>query len=108
MSSSLWKMYMLTFIKGVDLNQPVHLHSSLLTYEPNYEEKRISLSMPRRLVQTDIFFASCGFTVSGIITLYLYPLRRNVSTRINMCGLRMLIWIDTLRSVHNVGFSWNG
>ena len=49
-------------------------------------------------------FASCGFSVSGIITLYLYPLRRNVSARISLRGLRRLIWVDTLRGGHNVGF----
>ena len=32
------------------------------------------------------------------------PLRRNVSARISLLGLRMLIWIDTLRRVHNVGY----
>ena len=32
------------------------------------------------------------------------PLRRNVSTRISLCGIRRVIWIDTLRSVHNVRF----
>ena len=31
------------------------------------------------------------------------PLRRNVSARISLRGLRMLIWIDTLRRDHTVG-----
>ena len=50
-------------------------------------------------------FASCVFSVSGIITLYLYtsiPLRRNVLARI--CGLCRLILVDILRRVHDVGF----
>ena len=33
---------------------------------------QISLSMPRRLIRIDTF-ASCVFSVSGLITLYLYP-----------------------------------
>ena len=31
-------------------------------------------------------------------------LRRNVSARISLRGLRRLIWVDTLRRGHNVGF----
>ena len=31
-------------------------------------------------------------------------LRRNVSTRISLCRLRRLIWVDTLRRVHTAGF----
>ena len=30
--------------------------------------------------------------------------RRNVSARISLRGLRTLIWVDTLRRCHNVGF----
>ena len=33
---------------------------------------RISLGMPRRLIQADTFL-SCELSVSGSITLYLYP-----------------------------------
>ena len=33
------------------------------------------------------------------------PLRRNVSALYSLCGLRRLIWVDTLRRDHNVGFS---
>ena len=32
------------------------------------------------------------------------PLRRYVSARISLRGLRTLIWFDTLRRGHNVGF----
>ena len=32
------------------------------------------------------------------------PLGRNVLTRISLHGLYRLIWIDTLRRIHNVGF----
>ena len=32
------------------------------------------------------------------------PLRRNVSTRISLRGLRRVIWVDRLRRVNNVGF----
>ena len=32
------------------------------------------------------------------------PLRRNVSARISLRGLRRLIWVDALRIGHNVGF----
>ena len=31
-------------------------------------------------------------------------LRRNMSARISLRGLRRLIWVDTLRRSHNVGF----
>ena len=33
------------------------------------------------------------------------PLRRNVSARTSLCGLRRLICVDTLRRGHNLGFS---
>ena len=37
--------------------------------------------------------------------LYSYiPLRRYLSARISLRGLRRLIWVDTLRIVHNVVF----
>ena len=32
------------------------------------------------------------------------PLKRNVSDLISLCGLRRLIWVDTLRNGHNVDF----
>ena len=32
------------------------------------------------------------------------PLRRNVSARISLRGQRRLIWVDTLRICHSVGF----
>ena len=32
------------------------------------------------------------------------PLRRNVSAPISLRGLLRLIWVDTLRRVHNIGF----
>ena len=33
-----------------------------------------------------------------------FPLRRNVSAMIILRGLRRLIWVDTLRRVHYIGF----
>ena len=63
---------------------------------------RISLSMVAGLPGQTLF-ASCGFPVLEIITLYIYLLRRNVLARISLRGLRMLIWVDTLHRVHNVG-----
>ena len=33
-----------------------------------------------------------------------FPMRRNVSARISLRGNAHLIWVDTLRKVHNVGF----
>ena len=63
-----------------------------------------SLSLPRRLTRTETF-TSWGFSVSGIITPYLYPLERwNVLAQISLLGLRRLIWVYTLRRSHNVGF----
>ena len=62
---------------------------------------RIGLSMPRRLVDRH-FSPPVDFLFK--VTL-LYPIRRNVSARISLRGLRRLIWVDTLRRVHNVGFS---
>ena len=64
---------------------------------------QISISMSRRLIRTDTL-AFCGFSVSGIITLYLHPLRRKVSARIRLCALRRLIWVDSKRRVHHVCF----
>ena len=50
-------------------------------------------------------FASCGFNVSGISTLYLSILLiRNVSARISMRRLYRLIWVDTLSIVYTVRF----
>ena len=33
-----------------------------------------------------------------------FPLRRNVSARISLRGLRRLIWVDSLNIVYNIGF----
>ena len=50
-------------------------------------------------------FASCGFVLFQESLLYTYiPLRQNVSVRISLRGLRRLIWVDTVRRAHNVGF----
>ena len=65
---------------------------------------RISLSMPRRLTRIDAFRLLWIFRFLGIITLYLYPMRRNVSARISLRGLCRLIWVDTLRRDRYVGF----
>ena len=71
-------------------------------YCTNKVSTQISLSMPRRLTRIDLFFTSCGYSVSGIITLYLYSPETEWLARIS---LRRLIWIDTLSRGHNVGFS---
>ena len=42
------------------------------TYEPNYEKTNIVVSA-KSIDPDQTLFASCGFSVSGIITLYLYP-----------------------------------
>ena len=64
----------------------------------------ISLGMTRRLTRTDMFRPKrmfCFYYTS-------IPLRRNVSARISMCGLRGLIRIDThyAESIM-LTFSWN-
>ena len=57
----------------------------------------ISLSMPLRVTRTYTFRFLWIFYTS-------IPLRRNVSARISSRGLRSLIWVNTLRRVHTVGF----
>ena len=59
---------------------------------------RISISMPLTLTRTDLFRLLRIFCFRN---LYSIPPRQNVSARISM---RMLIWFDTLRRVHIVGF----
>ena len=51
---------------------------------------RISLSMPRRLMRT--YYASCGCSVSGITTLYIYPSKTECVGLISLRGQRRLIW----------------
>ena len=65
---------------------------------------RISPSMPRRLTRTDTFRLLWIFRFRNHYSIPLSPPRRNVLARINMCELRWLIWLDTLRRVHNVSF----
>ena len=57
---------------------------------------RVSLSMTH--------FASCGFSVSGIINIYLYPPVAECVGPVSLLGLRRLIWLYTLRRVHDAGF----
>ena len=64
----------------------------------------ISLSMPRSLTRTDTFRLRVDFLFQESLLYTSILLRRNVSARISLRGLRMLIWVDTLRRVHNVGF----
>ena len=58
---------------------------------------RISISLPLILVSPPVDFL---FQESLLYTSI--PLRRNVSARISLRGLRWLIWVDTLRRVNNV------
>ena len=44
------------------------------------------------------------FSVSGITTLYTYPPKAECVGRISLRGQRRLIWVDTLRRCHYVGF----
>ena len=62
---------------------------------------RIRLSMPCRLTWTNTFRLLLIFC---FMNHYSIPLRRNVSGQISLRGLRMLIFVDTLRRVHYVGF----
>ena len=59
--------------------------------------------MPRRL--TDRHFSPpVDFLFHESLLFISIPLRRNVSARISLRGMRRLIWVDTLRRSHNVGF----
>ena len=63
---------------------------------------QISLSMPRRQTRTGQTPVDFLFQES---LLYTYiPLRRNVSARISLRGMRMLVRVDTLRRVHHFFF----
>ena len=68
------------------------------------ESTRISLSMPRRLTRADNFRLLWIFCFRNNYSIPLSPLRRNVSARISLRGLRRLIWVDTLCRGHNVDF----
>ena len=58
----------------------------------------------RRLTRVDIFRLLSVFCFRNHYSISLSPLRRNVSARISLRGLRRLIWVDTLRRGHYVGF----
>ena len=61
---------------------------------------RISLSMLTRIDT----FRLLDFLFQESLLFTSIALRRNVSVRISLRGLRRLIWIDALRRVNNVGF----
>ena len=65
---------------------------------------QINLSMPRRLTKTDTFLPHLIFMIQESLLYTSIPLRRNVSVRISLHGLCRLIWVNTLRRVHNIGF----
>ena len=65
---------------------------------------RISLSVPRRLTRTDTFSPPVHFLFQETFVYTSISQRRNVSARISLRGMRKLIWVDTLRRYHNVGF----
>ena len=62
--------------------------------------KHAALANPDRHISPPVDFL---FQESLLYTSI--PLRRNVSARISMCGLRRLILVDTLRTYHNIGFA---
>ena len=65
---------------------------------------RISLSMPRRVNPDRHFLPPVDFLFQESLLYTSISLRRNVSARISLRGLHRLIWIVTLRRVHNVAF----
>ena len=65
---------------------------------------RISLNMLRRLTRTDAFRLLWVFRFLESLFYTSIPLKRNGSTRISLRGLHRLIWFDTLRRCHTVGF----
>ena len=85
-----------------------------LVYEPSREKTNnvdsalsIDPDQPKHAVQAypDIHFSPpLDFLFHESIIYTYIPLRRNVSARISLRGLRRLIWDDTLRRGHNVGF----
>ena len=60
--------------------------------------------MPRRLTRTDTFRLLLIFCIRNHYSIPLSSLRRNVSARISLRGLRRLMWVDTLRRGNTVGF----
>ena len=66
------------------------------------ENQHLGICVMYRLRSSCASFGSFLYQESLLYTSI--PLRRNVSARISLRGLRMLISVDTLLSVHNVGF----
>ena len=79
--------------------------------EPIYEKTNIvdsALSIDPDQPKPDRHFSPPEYFLFESLLYTSIPLRRNLSARISMRGLRRLIWIDTLRKVHNVFvFVWN-
>ena len=50
------------------------------------------------------FSHSVGFLFQESLLETSFPLRRKMSARISLCGMRSMIWVDTLCRVHNVVF----
>ena len=63
---------------------------------------RTSLSMPHN--PNRHFLPSVNVLFQESLLYTSIQLRRNVSARISLRGLRRLIWVNTLRRGHNVGF----
>ena len=65
---------------------------------------RISLSIALQANRDRYFSPPVDFLFQESLLFTSLPLRRNVSARISLRGLRRLIWVDTLRRDHTVGF----
>ena len=65
---------------------------------------RISISTPHKLTRTDMFRLLWIFRLRNHYSIYLYPPETECVGIISLPGMRRLIWVDTLRRVHNVDF----
>ena len=85
-----------------------------LTYEPFHEKTNIVESaqsidpdQPKHAAHANPdkhFSPPVDFLFQESLLYTSIPLRWNVSARTSLRGVRMLISVDTLRRVHNVGF----
>ena len=69
--------------------------------------KSIDHDQPKHAAQADSdthFSPPVNFLFQESLLYTSITLRRNVSARIILRGLRRLIWVDTLRRVYTVGF----
>ena len=90
--------------EGMFMNEYNKLkHNCSLTYEPSYEKTNINDSATQAYPDRHVS-APVDFLFQDSLLYTSIPLRRNVSARISLRGMRRLIWVDTLRRGHTVGF----